>query len=68
MNSVPSGDSRGLPNAKPRYATIKVDGLGIGPLQFHDLVGERTNGEANRPGSMRLDRGLRTGPNPGTLN
>ncbi|MDT9682398.1 hypothetical protein RND61_10005 [Streptomyces sp. TRM76323] len=65
---LPSGDSQGLSNAKPRYATIKVDGLGIGPLRFHEPVGERTNGGANRPGSMRRDRGLRTGPNPDTLN
>lgn len=53
MNSVPFGRSQGLPTAKLRYAT-NIDGLGIDLIQFQDPVGERTNGMANRPGSMHL--------------
>ncbi|WP_189491665.1 VOC family protein [Streptomyces antnestii] len=54
MNSEPFGRTQGLPNAKLRYATINMDGLGIDLIQFQDPVGERTNGKANRPGSMHL--------------
>ncbi|GGR55770.1 VOC family protein [Streptomyces roseolus] len=54
MHSVPFGRSQGLPVAKLRYATINLDGLGIDLIQFQDPVGERTNGKANRPGSMHL--------------
>ncbi|MGJ7417473.1 VOC family protein [Streptomyces cinereoruber] len=54
MNSVPFGRSQGLPTAELRYATINIDGLGIDLIEFRDPVGERTNGRANRPGSMHL--------------
>ncbi|AUH39713.1 VOC family protein [Streptomyces sp. CMB-StM0423] len=54
MDSVPFGRSQGLPVATLRYATINLDGLGIDLIQFQDPVGERTNGMANRPGSMHL--------------
>ncbi|MDX2297332.1 MULTISPECIES: VOC family protein [Streptomyces] len=54
MDSVPFGISQGLPVAKLRYATINIDGLGIDLIQFTEPVGERTNGKANRPGSMHL--------------
>ncbi|MGW8365298.1 VOC family protein [Streptomyces wedmorensis] len=54
MSSVPFGRSQGLPVAKLRYATINIDGLGIDLIEFRDPVGERTNGAANRPGSMHL--------------
>ncbi|WP_407562144.1 VOC family protein [Streptomyces sp. 184] len=54
MNSVPFGKSQGLPAATLRYATINIEGLGIDLIQFQDPVGERTNGMANRPGSMHL--------------
>jgi catechol 2,3-dioxygenase-like lactoylglutathione lyase family enzyme len=54
MNSVPFGRSQGLPIATLRYATINIDGLGIDLIQFQDPVGERTEGKANRPGSMHL--------------
>ncbi|MFY1677996.1 MULTISPECIES: VOC family protein [unclassified Streptomyces] len=54
IDSVPFGGSQGLPNAGLRYATINLDGLGIDLIQFQDPVGERTNGMANRPGSMHL--------------
>lgn len=54
MSSVPFGLSQGLSTATLRYATINIDGLGIDLIQFQDPVGERTNGKANRPGSMHL--------------
>ncbi|MFE4517849.1 VOC family protein [Kitasatospora sp. NPDC056783] len=55
MHSVPFGGSQGLPVAKLRYATINLDNsLGIDLIQFQEPVGERTNGVANRPGSMHL--------------
>ncbi|MFF8293724.1 VOC family protein [Streptomyces sp. NPDC016309] len=54
MSSGPSGRSQGLPVAKLRYATINIDGLGIDLIQCTDPVGERTDGKANRPGSMHL--------------
>ncbi|MFB7946466.1 VOC family protein [Kitasatospora phosalacinea] len=54
MDSVPFGRSQGLPVARLRYATIDIDGLGIDLIQFTDPVGERTNGRANRPGSVHL--------------
>ncbi|MFI7143025.1 VOC family protein [Streptomyces massasporeus] len=54
MDSVPFGRSQGLPVAKLRYATINLDGLGIDLIQFREPLGERTNGKANRPGSMHL--------------
>ncbi|MFE7114157.1 VOC family protein [Streptomyces sp. NPDC057654] len=55
MHSVPFGTSQGLPTAKLRYATINLDNsLGIDLIQFQEPVGERTNGKANRPGSMHL--------------
>ncbi|GCD96147.1 VOC family protein [Embleya hyalina] len=54
MNSVPFGGAQGLPVARLRYATINIDGLGIDLIQFTEPVGERTNGKANRPGSMHL--------------
>lgn len=54
MSSVPFGKAQGLPAAKLRYATINLDGLGIDLIQFQEPVGERTNGKANRPGSMHL--------------
>lgn len=54
MDSVPFGKSQGLPVAKLRYATINIDGLGIDLIEFTEPVGERTNGKANRPGSMHL--------------
>ncbi|MFJ6392843.1 VOC family protein [Streptomyces sp. NPDC091972] len=54
MDSVPFGGSQGLSNAKLRYATINIEGLGIDLIQFQDPVGERTDGKANRPGSMHL--------------
>ncbi|MHA4816142.1 VOC family protein [Streptomyces aculeolatus] len=54
MSSVPFGESQGLPIAGLRYATINIEGLGIDLIQFQDPIGERTNGMANRPGSMHL--------------
>ncbi|MFE2935581.1 MULTISPECIES: VOC family protein [unclassified Streptomyces] len=55
MNSVPFGKSQGLPTSKLRYATINLDNsLGIDLIQFQEPAGERTNGKANRPGSMHL--------------
>ncbi|MER7708099.1 VOC family protein [Kitasatospora sp. NPDC097605] len=55
MHSVPFGQSQGLPVAKLRYATINLDNsLGIDLIQFQEPVGRRTNGVANRPGSMHL--------------
>ncbi|MFB6890987.1 VOC family protein [Kitasatospora sp. NPDC056327] len=55
MHSVPFGLSQGLPVARLRYATINLDNsLGIDLIQFQEPVGERTNGVANRPGSMHL--------------
>ncbi|MFC0602515.1 VOC family protein [Streptomyces palmae] len=55
MHSVPFGMSQGLPTAKLRYATINLDNsLGIDLIEFQEPVGERTNGVANRPGSMHL--------------
>ncbi|MFF4378428.1 VOC family protein [Kitasatospora sp. NPDC001547] len=55
MHSAPFGRSQGLPVAKLRYATINLDNsLGIDLIQFQEPVGERTNGVANRPGSMHL--------------
>lgn len=54
MHSVPFGRSQGLPVAKLRYATFKLDNIGIDLIQFQEPVGERTNGVANRPGSMHL--------------
>ncbi|MFE6495305.1 VOC family protein [Streptomyces sp. NPDC057748] len=55
MSSVPFGKSQGLPTSKLRYATINPDNsLGIDLIQFQEPVGERTNGKANRPGSMHL--------------
>ncbi|MGN9794963.1 VOC family protein [Streptomyces sp. OZ13] len=54
MSSLPFGRTQGLPVAKLRYATINLDGLGIDLIEFRDPVGERTNGAANRPGSMHL--------------
>ncbi|KOX19534.1 hypothetical protein ADL06_29230 [Streptomyces sp. NRRL F-6491] len=54
MSSVPFGRSQGLPTADLRYATINIDGLGIDLVEFRDPVGERTDGRANRPGSMHL--------------
>ncbi|MEU4356203.1 hypothetical protein [Streptomyces virginiae] len=53
MSSGPFGRSQGLPVAKLRYASINIDGRGIDLIQFTDPVGERTDGKANRPGSMR---------------
>ncbi|WP_051466814.1 VOC family protein [Actinomadura oligospora] len=54
MNSVPFGGSQGLPTAKLRYATFNLDNVGIDLIQFQEPVGQRTNGVANRPGSMHL--------------
>ncbi|RJL35718.1 VOC family protein [Bailinhaonella thermotolerans] len=54
MDSVPFGGSQGLPTARLRYATINLDGLGIDLIEFQEPRGERTNGRANRPGSMHL--------------
>lgn len=54
MHSVPFGVAQGLPLAKLRYATINLDGLGIDLIEFQDPIGLRTNGAANRPGSMHL--------------
>ncbi|MEU6620629.1 VOC family protein [Streptomyces litmocidini] len=54
MHSVRFGNSQGLPDANLRYATINIDGLGIDLIEFQDPVGWRTNGAANRPGSMHL--------------
>ncbi|MFE2108995.1 VOC family protein [Kitasatospora sp. NPDC059463] len=55
MHSDPFGRSQGLPTAKLRYATINLDNsLGIDLIQFQEPVGERTDGRANRPGSMHL--------------
>ncbi|MFI1659995.1 VOC family protein [Streptomyces sp. NPDC020472] len=54
MHSVPFGKSQGLSDANLRYATINIDGLGIDLIEFQDPVGWRTNGAANRPGSMHL--------------
>ncbi|MGW9453418.1 VOC family protein [Streptomyces sp. NPDC055632] len=54
MNSVAFGRSQGLADANLRYATINIDGLGIDLIEFQDPAGERTNGAANRPGSMHL--------------
>ncbi|MFE5332432.1 VOC family protein [Embleya sp. NPDC056575] len=55
MHSVPFGRSQGLPVAELRYATINLDNnLGIDLIQFREPAGERTNGMANRPGSMHL--------------
>ncbi|MFH0179181.1 VOC family protein [Streptomyces cacaoi] len=54
MSSVSFGETQGLPVAGLRYATINLDGLGIDLIQFQNPVGERTNGMANRPGSMHL--------------
>ncbi|MFB6817542.1 VOC family protein [Streptomyces sp. NPDC056347] len=55
MHSDPFGRSQGLPTAKLRYATINLDNsLGIDLIQFQEPKGERTNGMANRPGSMHL--------------
>ncbi|MFI8931506.1 VOC family protein [Streptomyces sp. NPDC053474] len=54
MHSVPFGLSQGLPVAKLRYATFNLDNIGIDLIQFQEPVGERTNGAANRPGSMHL--------------
>ncbi|MFF2008249.1 VOC family protein [Streptomyces sp. NPDC058195] len=55
MRSDPFGRSQGLPTAELRYATINLDNsLGIDLIQFQEPAGERTNGMANRPGSMHL--------------
>ncbi|MBH5338206.1 VOC family protein [Streptomyces pactum] len=55
MHSVPFGRAQGLPTAKLRYATVNLDNaLGIDLIEFQEPVGERTNGVANRPGSMHL--------------
>ncbi|TYK43516.1 VOC family protein [Actinomadura decatromicini] len=54
MNSVPFGGSQGLPDAKLRYATFNLDNIGIDLIQFEEPVGRRTDGAANRPGSMHL--------------
>lgn len=54
MHSVPFGGSQGLPVAKLRYATFNLDNIGIDLIQFEEPRGERTNGVANRPGSMHL--------------
>lgn len=54
MNSVPFGHAQGLSNATLRYATINLDNIGIDLIEFQDPPGERTNGKANRPGSMHL--------------
>ncbi|MEU0403726.1 VOC family protein [Streptomyces sp. NPDC006197] len=54
MHSASLGKSQGLPDAHLRYATINLDGLGIDLIEFQDPVGWRTNGAANRPGSMHL--------------
>ncbi|WP_433539655.1 VOC family protein [Streptosporangium sandarakinum] len=52
MHSVPFGGSQGPPVAKPRYATVDLDDIGIDLIRFQEPLGERTNGAANRPGSM----------------
>ncbi|NRQ33404.1 VOC family protein [Nonomuraea sp. NN258] len=54
MDSVPFGRSQGLSDAKLRYATINLDNVGIDLIEFREPAGERTNGAANRPGSMHL--------------
>lgn len=54
MRSVPFGGSQGLPTAELRYATFTIDNVGIDLIEFQEPVGERTNGAANRPGSMHL--------------
>ncbi|MEV4252409.1 VOC family protein [Spirillospora sp. NPDC049652] len=54
MHSDPFGRSQGLPTAKLRYATFNLDNIGIDLIQFQEPVGQRTNGVANRPGSMHL--------------
>lgn len=54
MHSVPFGRAQGLSDANLRYATINIDGLGIDLIEFQEPVGLRTNGAANRPGSMHL--------------
>ncbi|MFI9785456.1 VOC family protein [Kitasatospora sp. NPDC051984] len=55
MHSVAFGHSQGLPSAKLRYATINLDNsLGIDLIEFQQPIGYRTNGAANRPGSMHL--------------
>ncbi|MEV7676066.1 MULTISPECIES: VOC family protein [unclassified Streptomyces] len=54
MDSVPFGRSQGLPVARLRYATIDIDGLGIDLIEFREPAGDRTNGRADRPGSMHL--------------
>ena len=35
-----------------RYATFNLDNIGIDVIEFLEPRGERTNGAANRPGSM----------------
>lgn len=54
MHSVAFGHTQGLPTANLRYATINLDNLGIDLIEFTDPRGERTDGHANRPGSMHL--------------
>ncbi|MFT2019523.1 VOC family protein [Streptomyces sp. 796.1] len=54
MHSVPFGQAQGLSDANLRYATINIDGLGIDLIEFQEPVALRTNGAANRPGSMHL--------------
>ena len=54
MHSVPFGHSQGLSTARLRYATFDLDNIGIDLIEFREPVGERTEGAANRPGSMHL--------------
>ncbi|MGW5446136.1 VOC family protein [Streptomyces asiaticus] len=54
MNSRVFGHSQGLSDANLRYATFNIDNIGIDVIEFQDPAGERTNGAANRPGSMHL--------------
>lgn len=54
MNSRTFGQSQGLQDARLRYATFNLDNIGIDVIEFWEPRGERTNGAANRPGSMHL--------------
>jgi catechol 2,3-dioxygenase-like lactoylglutathione lyase family enzyme len=46
--------SQGLATTRLRYATLRLDNLGIDLIQFQEPVGEPAKVAANRPGAMHL--------------